>query len=222
MTELWNPETAYLPPIEFRRLAPGEKIPTPTDERGLIEIDRLIADLNKTIDPAYEWPKGLSVHHFYWAGNKYPYVRDVTHAHNPAYFCNLPIHKGLLPRVFENYLHLITEEPPVPDQEVREYRVEAWQVAKDLFKSARKTIQWERRARRRRELVARNPAILADEFNGEDIIGEEFMHTMLEKNFHQLERQMHRNARIPREFRLLDFEASPRTIATALGKLVIP
>jgi hypothetical protein len=216
-------EYESLPPPDARLLDPyrsGEDLlPTPTDERGLVNIPQLIADVKSTVDPSYEWAGGLDVHHFYWYASLYPYTKGDSNQ-NPAFFRNIPVHKGLVPRSFHEWLHVVTEPPPVPKPEVMQYRIEAWMVARDLFKMARQTVQWEKKQRRRRERVANNPEILREEFNGEDQIGEEVMHEVLEKNFRGFERQLERQGRIPEEFRILDISGTPKKVATNLGKLV--
>jgi hypothetical protein len=166
------------------------------------------------------WPNDLSVHHFYWPAAWYPYDRAMVSAENPALFRNLPIHKGLVLRTFENWLHKITLPPEMPEKEVMVYRVDAWLVARDLFKMARTTVQWEKRARRRRELIIENPAIIKEGFNGIDVIGEEVMHEVLEKHFRGFEHQLQKQEKIPEEFRLLDITGTPRQVATDLGKIM--
>lgn len=216
-------ENESLPPPDARLFDPrvfgDDRLPTPTDDRGLVDIPQLIADVKETIDPSYQWTGDLDVHHFYWYASLYPYRKGESNQ-NPAYFRNIAVHKGLVPRSFHNWLHIVTEPPAVPEPEVMEYRVEAWTVAKDLFKMARQTVQWEKRARRRRELVARNPGIIHEGFNGVDIIGEEVMHEVLDKNFRGFERQLERQERIPEQFRILDITGTPQKVATNLGKLV--
>lgn len=215
--------TGTLPPPEVRLIDPSNdqslRIVTPLDSRDLIDISQLITDVKATIDPDYQWPSEASVHHFYWPDSLYP-SKPGRAGNNPALFKNLPIHKGLVPRVFENWLHKVTLPPPIPEPEVRQYRVEAWTVAKDLFKMARKTVQWEKMARRRRELIARNPHIIKDGFDGSDLIGEEVMHEIMERNFRGFERQLNRQDRIPVEHRLIELGNTPARVATDLGKLV--
>lgn len=217
-------ELETLPPFDARLLNPDkfpdDRIPTPVDHRGLIQIDRLIQDVKNTIDPNYRWPIGLSVHHFYWPAAWYPYDKNVPGSDNPATFRNLPMHKGLVIRTFENWLHKVTLPPPIPEPEVMEYQVEAWMVARDLFRMARKTVIWEKRAERRRKLIARNPGIIREGFNGVDIIGEEIMHEVLDKNFRGFEKQLLKQEQIPEEFRIIDIGGTPRAVATDLGKLM--
>ncbi len=220
---LFTQET--LPPPDARLVNPHADdfmpLPTPLDERGLINIDVLIDQVKATVDSNYVWPKHTSVHHFYWSESWYR-VPSAQPYENPATFRNLPINKGLVPRVFENWLHQVTLPPTLPEREVRAYTVEAWFVARDLFRMARKTVQWQRLAERRRQLIAENPTIVAEGFNGTDIIGEEIMHEIFEKNFRGVTRQLERNAQLPEAFRLLPTTEEPADIAQALGKIVVP
>jgi hypothetical protein len=215
-------ESPYLPPFDARLIQPGERIPTPVDYRGLIDLDQLIAEVTSTVDPEYEWPRGLSVHHLYWPENRYPYVRSVPSSSNPRYFINLPINKALVPRVFENWVHACTEPVIPPDSEVMQYITEAWQIASHLFKTVRANIHWERMARRRRVVIASDPERLREDFDGEDLIGEAYMHDVFRKNFRVIEEQIVRSQRIPPEFRMIDLEAPPEAIAKQLGKVMVP
>lgn len=214
-----------LPPPDARLINPHatdfSPLATPVDERGLVDIHTLIDQVKATVDPNYIWPKHASIHHFYWPETWYkmPYHEPYE---NPAAFRNLPINKGLVPRVFENWLHQITIPPVLPEREVRAYTVEAWFVARDLFRMARKTVQWQRIAERRRQLIADNPTIVTEGFNGTDIIGEEIMHEIFEKNFRGVTRHIERNAQLPEAFRLLPITEEPATIAQALGKIIVP
>lgn len=214
-------KSASLPPRDSLLIDPRtEKLLTPVDDRGLVIIPQLITDVKSVVDPDYQWPEELSVHHFYWHEAWYPYTKESPTAENPAIFRNLPIHKGLVIRAFENLLHIATIPPKPPEPEVQKYRVEAYLVVRDLFKMARRTIQWEKRARRRRELVAANPDIIPAGFNGEDIIGEEIMHEVLEKNFRGFERQLIRQEAIPEKHRIIQLDGTPHKMARDLGKLV--
>lgn len=217
-------EIESLPPPDARLINPDRfpdhRIPTPVDDRGLIVVEQLISDVKQTVDPSYVWPQGVSVHHFYWPAAWYQYEQSASGRDNPATFRNLPIHKGLVLRTFENWLHKVTLPAETPDPEVMSFMVDSWVVARDLFKTARKTVQWEKRARRRRELITNNPEIIKEGFNGIDIIGEEIMQEVLEKHFRSFEHQLQKQERIPEEFRLLDLSGPPRKVATDLGRLM--
>jgi len=214
-----------LPPVDARLIGPAEKIPTPLDDRGLIDVDQLIIDALTLVDPTFPWPAGrdeLSIHHFYNPANWYPYLQDMRLGANPAVFRNLPIHKGLMPRMFENWLHRVTIPPPVPNEEVRRHRIESWSVAQDLFMMAKKTARWKTLQDRRRERIAAHPEILKEDFDGEDVIGEAVMHERLERNFRGYDYQLQRHSRIPQEFHLLNPEGDPAKVATDLGRIVKP
>lgn len=216
-------ESLWLPPLESQLINPAtEKIDTPVDERGLIDIPQLITDVKATVDPDFEWPSALSIHHFYWPSAAYPYETGHHNSTSAGTFRNLPLHKGLLPRVFENWLHKVTLPPEVPEAEVMQYRIEAWSIVKDLFKTARETVVHEKLARRRREYIAANPEVLKVEFNGEDHIGEEYIQLAYEKNFRGWEQIRERHERIPQEFRLIQLDRPPTEIASSLGKLAVP
>lgn len=218
------PESLWLPPHEFQLRDPHkwEDLVLPeeyTDERGLIEPYRLIQAVKSSIDPAYDWPQKLSVHHLYWPANWYFETEGPEQPGNPRKFRELPIHKALLPRVFENWLHLITVPPDVPDPEVRQHRMEAWSVAKDLFSAARETMAHERKSRRRIANVEKGvitPKAKGDPY-GEEWIVDEFI-----KNFRGLGYLLERHENVPPEFRLVDLDAPFTDVARQLGKVVMP
>jgi hypothetical protein len=196
-----------------------EKLITPTDDRGLILIDQLIDDVKSTVDPTYTWPGNLEVHHFYFFDSWYPNLRELPAPDNPAIFRNLAIHKGLMPKVFEAWLHAITLPAEVPELEVRRHRVKAWWVAQNLFKSAKETLRWEELVASRRQLIVNQPDILKREFNGSDEIGEAYMQEVMEKNFHRFEAHLKAHEAIPEEFRIIETE-EPTKIISSLGRIV--
>jgi hypothetical protein len=205
-----------MPPVEFQK-RPSEPIPTPVDDRGLVDVDQLIRAVKATVKPEYIWPKPRSIHHFYWPDAAYPYEgRGDT---NPHAFRNLAVHKGLLPRVFENWLHEVTVPPPVPDREVMQYRIEAWQVALNLFRSAREVIQWERRARRR-PLALDCPEFLNP--TEEDRIGTAVTARIIAKHFRGFDRHISSLESLPPEFRLIEPTDSPQEVAATLGRVIMP
>ncbi len=220
MNGSWTPgESMTLPPRDAWLIRPGEKIKTPTDDRGIILIDQLIKDVKETIDPSFEWQSELSVHHIYWPDAWYVYDIAEDPVSNPAIFRNLPPNKALVTRVFENWLHVITMPPPVPDTEVMRYYTEAWLVARDLFKMVRKSIKTEKLSRKRAEFLAAHPNVLPPEFNGEDKIGKEIMQEAFEKNFRGIDFQLKRQEHIPAEFRLVEFDGSLQSVGQTLGRL---
>ena len=128
-----------LPPPEVWDFRPhiDEPFPTPIDERGLVDTDALIALVKSTVDPSFTWEPSErpDAHHLYWEHNLYPKI--IENNVNPQEFCNLTINQIVIPRMFHNWIHLVTQEPPVPDKEVMGYRIEAYRVVVKLFKNAK-------------------------------------------------------------------------------------
>lgn len=217
------PDIFTLPPPNVRLIKPGEMIETPIDKHGLIIIPQLLSAVRATIHPDFDWldtPLNPSVHHVYHPENDYS--RElIDGTFSEAKFRNLPPNKVRVPRVFENWLHEITIPAPKPSQKVMRYEVEAWNVAKDLFRVAREAIKSERQARDRREDVAARPHILKPEYEGQDINGEEFFQKVFDKIYWSLEEHSRRLNRIPPEFRLIHIGEEPEKFAPRLGRLVI-
>jgi len=205
-----------LPPEEAWLVDPAEtKLITPVDSRGLVIPEELIETVKSTIAADYEWPRHLSVHHLYYEGNLYKGITCNS-------FRELPIHKALLPRVFENWLHKVMIPPEVPKEEVMLQRIESWHVAKSLFRSVRTMTMWERRARRRESSISIYKDILPPEYDQEDSIGQEYFDNILETHFRGIERNLERLRLVPAEMRLIDPNASDEDLRRGLGKLVVP
>lgn len=133
-----------LPPRELWLFTPGvdQRIPTPVDERGLVDSKKLIDLVKQRVDPSFSWKPNeesenyyFDKHHLYWRHDNYPSKPKA--AVNPQEFCNLAVNKAIVPRPFHEFIHLITAEPEVPSYEVMGYRIEAQAVALALFNSAR-------------------------------------------------------------------------------------
>jgi len=202
---------------------PEQRIIPTADERGFIDPYKLVEDVKETIDPSHEWSRRLDVHHFYWPRGQFPSQKfELPDYDTPPAFRNLSIHKGLIPRDFHNWLHVITEPPEIPDVKDMNHRIEAWTIARELFRMAKKTVVSERQAKRRKILVANHPELVNDEFDGVDIIGEEVMQDVLDTCFRGFKHQMERQNNLPKEHRLVDFEGTPAEIARNLGRIVVP
>jgi hypothetical protein len=212
-----RPGERLLPPREWWLVDAGEKLPTPTDARGFVDIPATIRTVKQALRPGYKWAKPLSVHHFQHPDEAYKQASPTANT-----FHELPVNKGLVPREFENFLHTITLEPPMPDKDAMHHYNEAWNVAHDLFASMSQAISWERKRRRREELLERRPDILPADFNGEDVIGQEVLAGILDHHFVGIEQHLERAHNIPLEFRLFDPEQSPEALAPHLGSLVVP
>lgn len=215
------PQVFHLPPKEDRLWEPSDgRIPTPLDDRDLIDVPQLITDVKSLVDPSHRWSGPLGVHHFYWFEEWYPHIHDEDAIVNPAHFRNIAPNKGLVPRELENWLHVVTDPAPVPDPEVMAHAVEAWRVATNLFKAASDIVLVEKQKRRRQAYVASNPQILKPEFNGEDVIGQETMQEILERHFSGLAQHIESFQTVPEDFWLVDPEKPIPEVAKRLGSLV--
>jgi hypothetical protein len=155
-----------LPPLDVRLLnAQHDKIPTPINDLGLIDVDQLIVDVNRTIAPGYTWPSPPSRHHIYWPRTDYVEFQEDQPEVPAVRFREQSAHLIRVPREFENWLHAITEPPPMPEPEVMEQVNAAWTVAQGLFHSIRettKTVRMFERARGYREFSEAQEEIIHD------------------------------------------------------------
>ena len=214
-----NPgEEPGLPPEEFWLINPDrDKFDTPVDDRGLIDQDLMIRAVKDTIDPSYEWPAQLSLDHFYWPG----YWYDRSYDPQAGRFRQLSIHKGIVPREWENWKHKITIPPRLPSPEVMHLRIESWDIAHSLFRSITETERWRRRAEGRALQVARGSSCLPRDGSRDDVIGKEFMQGVLSKYFRAVEKKLRQLETIPREFRLVEpgdpQDIMPKTLMRLVG-----
>lgn len=194
-----------------------DKIETPIDERGLVKYDELISTLKQTLEPDYEFANELSLDHIYYDAEWYhsAFAPDCA-----PRFRELSVHKAIVPRVFENWKHLVMLPPDVPSEEVMELRIESWNVATKLFESICETEVWKRRAEKRAEQILRRPQTLSSRAGGVDTIGSEIIRETLDKHFRGVEQNLERLVRLPEEFRFADPNSPHMEIANRLYRLV--
>lgn len=194
-----------------------DKLETPTDDRGLVRYNALIRDIKDTLSPDYEWPNEVSLDHMYYEEEWY---RSVWAPDCAVRFRELSVHKAIVPRVFENWKHLIVIPPAVPSEEVMHLRIESWDVATKLFLSICGTEVWKRRAERRALQLVEKPQTLPPARAGDDVIGREIIGEMLSRHFKGVEHNLARLELLPPEFRLADPEDEPLQIANRLHPYV--
>lgn len=137
---------SHLPPRDVWLHDPSRrnKIPTPIDEHrgGVVDAEQLIKIGLESIDPSYDWltpyyesqRKPLNdIHHLQWPKRDYYDPDGDTTARD---FRNLQINLLNTPRVFHNWLHLLTEPAKVPEYEVMQHYIEAQRVVVKLFREA--------------------------------------------------------------------------------------
>jgi hypothetical protein len=125
-----------LPPPEAQLLNPAlEKIETPLDAHGLVDLPALVQAVKSTVHLEYHWRSNFAdVHHLQWPKSAYGSSDNEILAHK---FRNLEISKALTPRNFHSWLHAVTLPPPIPDPDIMQYRIDAQRVVMSLFLSVR-------------------------------------------------------------------------------------
>lgn len=212
------PETRWqdgLPPQEFWVLPMNQTIETPVDDRGLILVDDLIAEVKRYIAPEYEWPTQTDVHHLYFYAETYSAVDAWSEGRIPARrFRELAVNKILAPRYFHNVLHRVTRPAPMPSPEVMRHRIDAWTAASNLFESVRNVTRAERLARRREMRI--------DQLTVEETqVGREIMEETLARHFHGISLHLGALSLVPREFWPFDPELRAQVAAGQIGDIVL-
>ena len=116
--------------------SPHDKMVTPLDDRGLVDVGALLAEVSGYVDPDYVWRGRLDEHHLFWFENLYN-LANLSNQ-NPDLsrkFRGMPLHKIKLPRELHDFIHNVTLPVEPPEQEVMEYRLESWEIATRLFNS---------------------------------------------------------------------------------------
>jgi len=204
---LFKPPSAFLPPPDVWVHDPykDDHIDTPLDERGLVDTGELIRLMKLSVDPSYTWDSPFTdEHHLQWPNRWYDNNPDQEIS--PQRFRNLTISKIDTPRIFHNWVHLITEPPPVPTEEVMRYRIEAQNVAISLFRVAKTYSLLPRRQ-----------------------LSDASLERQLLQKYEDFSVAFERAKQIPKPFQLIDFDAFPlqtpedmARIRKKIGKFAFP
>ncbi|MFZ1258190.1 MAG: hypothetical protein WAQ25_01850 [Candidatus Saccharimonas sp.] len=198
-------ESYHLPPQDAWLHNPfiSGRIPTPTDERGLVDFRTLIATVDATVDPAYTWPSDKNdIHHLQWPKARYGFSFGTQV--DGIQFRNLAVRQAVIPRTFHNWLHAVTLPSEVPSQEIMAYLIEAERVTKQLFRIASLSVRLERFG----------------------TLTEGILHDRLMQQYDRFWECLEEAASVPSEFQLIDIStmtpASPedlRVLAPQLGRV---
>jgi hypothetical protein len=128
------------------------KIETPLDRFGLVDKRATALAVLATAPKGHQWGPKKRQHHWQWPESDYPNQSEAIV--NPHIFRNLPINIEGIPLSFERRLHLATLPPVIPEDEVMFQRVEAYQSASTLLRTAKEIIEWQHRVRLQRLFVS--------------------------------------------------------------------
>lgn len=167
-----------LPPPEYRlpqfRTAAGlaeNKIETPLNRWGLVDVDALVQRVNATMLPGYRWGGQNDRHHLGWAHARYQAADEQAGDSLATTFRDLPFNLIWVPREFHNWTHAVTKEPQMPSREIMREYIDEWAMISSFFKSVKDAVATkrlydrERRARAgtARELTDAQEQLLADD-----------------------------------------------------------
>lgn len=91
-----------------------DKIDTPLDEFGIPRRAELVRQVLGTLATEHWWSGGYDVHHAAWPRSNYQDIKD-SQLEVGAIYRGAGLLKVRLPRQLHNYVHRITNQPPVPD-----------------------------------------------------------------------------------------------------------
>ncbi len=134
-----------LPPLDARMwdVTTLGRIETPLDSRGFVDLDALVEVGRKTVTSDYQWESPFNdVHHLQWPRLAYAGSAETGLAWD---FRELARRKAFLPRQFHNWLHYITQPPPVPDEESMRFAVQAERTTRALAATAQLAVRLTRK-----------------------------------------------------------------------------
>jgi hypothetical protein len=212
--ETWRED---LPPAEYWAIDPSKTMRTPVDSRGLIIVDELVEGVKAYVCPEYEWNGPSDIHHLYFYAAWYELTELESGGAVPSHrFRELPVNKLLIPRLFHNVLHAVTEPAAMPSPTIMRYYIDAWTAARDLFVSVRKAVHVERMSRRRLEKAGDTGLTPEQEEVGQEIIEE-----TLRRHFRGISRHLGALSLLPEEFRPFDLDRDVRDAMGQLGDILL-
>lgn len=185
---------AHLFPSRESILIPeGEKIETPTDSRGIVDLGRLITEVTAYVDPGYEWGRETDRHHLHWFSSIYKGAN--LFMQNEALgreFRGLPIHIVWIPKDLHAFIHTITLPVEAPSEEVMAYRIESWRVAYLLFNATK--------------------AIMNHRYLSNEQMARKVTRELIEEQFRRLEIGIKSAENLPHEFRFFETHQAKKIV----------
>jgi hypothetical protein len=194
---------------------PKKRLPTPVDDRGLIKIDDLIRTVKATIDADYEWPAEKSMDHFYYEEEWYRKLGGMA-----VTFRELSVHKGIVPRQFENVKHQIILPPAPPSLEVMHERIRSWTLAKNLFSKMQAVEDWRQIERRRNQGVLTGTSAARPRSEAQQRTQHAMMQEIMRHHFRGVDMNLEQLEDISPAYRLVEPDDAHDIIVDRLCRLV--
>jgi hypothetical protein len=202
-----------LPPAEAWIKDRNEKMETPVDDRGLVDVPRLIEGVASYVHPNYLWYDNPSDHHLGWPRSRYVQAERQSNGLIPAErFRELPTQRIWMPRMPHTLTHAVTIPPPMPDAEVMYHAMEAWDVAANLLTSLG-------RVNKVADRVAAELDRIDNTEERERIILE-YQATQFARHFKGQLPHLDRMGDIPQEHWVFDPNDDPRNILRKIGSIM--
>lgn len=139
------PPVSAAPILEYydcdtKRIEGTHQFEAPIDDRGVVSIFKTVELALSLVDDEYRWPRDEpkpDIHHFVWERDRYHPRHYGGNLIPRDYRDKISFHKGYLPRQLHEFIHVAIAPPPVPDFAVMEARVRDYELAENLFESAR-------------------------------------------------------------------------------------
>jgi hypothetical protein len=200
-------ETGHLPPPDVRLIDP-KKDKVPTHFVGeMLDTDRLLADVEATIDPTFAWPPADNEHHYLWPARFYP-MGDNSELTAIKKVRDLSVSKVRLPIMFHDWLHEVTLPPPVLSQLAAEQRLRAWHTTHTLFNLAHRAMD-------------KYIKLGGDTEDSQEVVAPEVLYGMMTKEHRRSWFRRVENLRSTSpEFRIVEFTEDPQQLVRSLGHLL--
>ncbi len=190
-----------LPPRDVQLHDPRRDglLETPLDERGLVDLDRLVDLARATVSPEFGWEsRENDVHHLQWPRRHYDIAGAMVDVETQV-FRNLVNRKAYVPRIFHNWVHYITAPPRVPSEEVMRYSIDAQRVAMSLSRTAQ----------------------LATKLARHSVLPPERLRERLDQEFENYNLYIDNAREVPREFSLMTIEELEMFEARSVDDLLL-
>jgi hypothetical protein len=133
---------------DLRRVDDAHRLEAPVDDRNVVDIFKTVELALSLVDDEYIWPRlepEPDVHHFVWERDWY-HPRNFEGSQIPRdYRDKISFHKGYLPRQLHEFIHATIAPPAMPDFAVMQARVCDYEIAAELFASARGAVTAKRK-----------------------------------------------------------------------------